>query len=129
MLLGAYPINQGNVRVRDNVNDVSLSCEMSLYLHPDENLQWFRGGQQIMNTERHNITYTDGTGVGQIREDTVGSSRISTLVISEPRLSDSGTYTCAIINTENSQDIELTVESAGRLSLWRRRVLVYNIMY
>jgi hypothetical protein len=102
----------------NNVTDVSLSCEMSLYLRPDENLQWFRGGQQIINTDRHTITYTNGTGMGQFGEDTVGSSRISTLVISEPRLSDSGTYTCAIINTEHSQDIELTVESAGRLNIY-----------
>ena len=101
----------------DNVTNVSLCCEMSLYLRPDENLQWFRGGQQIMNTDRHTITYTDGTGIGHFGEDTVGSSRISTLVISEPRLSDSGTYTCAIINTEHSQDIELTIESAGRLNI------------
>ena len=102
----------------DNVTDVSLSCEMSLYLRPDENLQWFRRGQQIMNTDRHTITYTDGTGIGHFGEDAVGSSRVSTLVISEPRLSDSGTYTCALINTEHSQDIELTVESAGRLNMY-----------
>ena len=100
----------------DNATDVSLSCEMSLHLHPDENLQWFRGEQQIMNTEKHTITYTNGTGMGQFGENRVGSSRVSTLVISKPQLSDTGTYTCAIRDTEHSQDIELIVESAGRLN-------------
>ena len=71
-----------------------------------------------MNTERHTITYTDGTGRGQFGEDDIGSSRVSTLVISGPKLSDSGTYTCAIINTEHLQDIELAVKSAGRLNHW-----------
>ena len=99
----------------DNATDVSLICEMSLYLHPDENLQWFRG-KQIINTEGHTVTYTNGTGMGQFGENTIGSSRVSTLVISDPQLSDSGTYTCAIRDTEHSQDIELTVESAGRLN-------------
>ena len=100
----------------DNETDVSLSCEMSLYLHPDENLQWFRGEEQIMNTGRHTIMYTNGTGVGQFGENNIGSSRVSTLVISEPRSSDSGTYICIIIDTEHSQHMELTVESTGRLN-------------
>ena len=107
-------MKSNDVYVSDNETDVSLSCEMSLYLRPERNLQWFRGGQQIMNTDRHTITYTDGNGMGQFGDDTIGSSRVSTLVISEPQLSDSGTYTCAIRNTEVSQDIELTVESAGQ---------------
>ena len=99
--------------MRDDETDVSLSCEMSLYLRPDRNLLWFRGGQQIMNTGRHIITYTDGDGTGQFGGNIIGSSRVSTLVITEPQLSDSGTYTCAIRNTEHSHDIELTVESAA----------------
>ena len=114
VLLEAYPTKSNDVYVSDNETDVSLSCEMSLYLRPERDLQWFRGGQQIMNTGRHMITYTDGNGMGQFGGNTIGSSRVSTLVISEPQLSDSGTYTCAIRNTEVSQDIELTVESAGQ---------------
>ena len=102
------------VVIFDNATSVSLSCEMSLYLRPDEDLQWFRGGQLISDTnERYTITYTDGTEQGQFGRDTVGNSRVSTLVISQPQLSDSATYTCVIRNTEQSQDIQLTVESTG----------------
>ena len=99
----------------DNATQVSLSCEMSLYMRPDEDLQWFRDDQLISTSGRHSISYTDGTPmVGQIGGDTVTSSRLSTLVISQPETSDSGTYTCAIRNTQHSQDIELTVESSGK---------------
>jgi len=31
----------------DNETQVELKCEMSLYLRPDDHLQWFRGGQLI----------------------------------------------------------------------------------
>ena len=100
----------------DNVTNISLSCEMSLYLHPDADLQWFRERQLITtDNERHTITYTNGSKLGQFGETKLGPSRISTLVISEPHLFDSANYTCAIRNTEHSQDIQLTVESAGTL--------------
>ena len=98
----------------DNATGVSLSCEMSLYLRPDEDLQWFRDGQSITSgSGRHSITYTDGSGEGQFGENAIGSSRISTLVISQPQTTDSGTYTCAIRNTQHSQNIGLAVESSG----------------
>ena len=98
----------------DNVTQVSLSCEMSLYLRPEEDLQWFRGGQLIAgDSGRLSLTYSAGTAQGQFGGDKVGLSRVSTLVISQPQTSDSGTYTCTIRNTSHSQDIQLTVESAG----------------
>ena len=94
-----------NVTVSTEVFNISLSCEMSLYLRPDEDLQWFHDGRLINNTadmERYTTFYFSLNREGQL-------SRVSTLVISEPQLSDSGTYTCAIRNTALSQDTELTV--------------------
>ena len=112
MNLGAY---DSDISTFDNATGVSLSCEMSLYLRPDEDLQWFRDGQSITSgSGRHSITYTDGSGEGQFGGNAIGSSRISTLVISQPQTTDSGTYTCAIRNTQHSQDIELAVESSGK---------------
>ena len=126
-------MNQSNVFVRDNVTEVAISCEMSLYLRPDEDMQWFREGQLInTNTERHTITSTNGSKLGQFRETEVGPSRISTLVISEPQLSDSANYTCAIRNTEHSQDIQLTVESAGiniRMYIYPSQQLYHTTMH
>ena len=112
MNLEAY---DSEISTFDNTTGVSLSCEMSLYLRPDEDLQWFRDGQSITSgSGRHSITYTDGSGEGQFGGDAIGSSRISTLVISQPQTTDSGTYTCAIRNNQHSQDIELAVENSGK---------------
>ena len=109
--------NEQEITTFDDEADVSLSCEMSLYLRPDEHLQWFRGEQLIMNSNRHTIIYSNGTGMGQFGGSVVGPSRVSTLIISEPELSDSGTYTCAIRDTEHSQDTGLIVFSAaGKLN-------------
>ena len=102
--------NAANITVSTHATEVSLSCEMSLYIHPDENLQWFHDGEliNITQTER-NISYSFGEGVGQFGADSTQPSRVSTLRISEPQISDTGVYTCAISNTERSKDIELTV--------------------
>ena len=112
--LDVYPSNRSEISTFDNVTQVSLSCEMSLYLRPEEDLQWFRGGQLIAgDSGRLSLTYSAGTAQGQFGGDTVGLSQVSTLVISQPQTSDSGTYRCTIRNTSHSQDIQLTVESAG----------------
>ena len=105
--------SDSDVSTFDNVSQVSMSCEMFLYLRPDEDLRWFRGGQLIAEDfERLSIQFSNGTAQGQLGGDTVVQSQVSTLVISQPQTSDSGTYTCAIRNTEHYQDIQLTVESA-----------------
>ena len=103
--------NVTNFTVLDEVPETSLSCEMSLYLHPDVDLQWFRDGELINTTEmeRHTVSFNVGIREGQSGGQVVQQSRVSTLVISEPQLSDSATYACAIRNTEHSQDIQLTV--------------------
>ena len=99
----------------DNETQVTLSCEMSLYIHPDENLRWYRAGEEIStDSGRFTIEYSNGNLLGQFGDNTIGSSRVSTLVVSQPRVSDSDTYTCAIINTQHEQDIQLIVEHVGR---------------
>ena len=112
--------DERDVTTFDNATDVSLSCEMSLYLRPDEDLQWFRGEQLITaSNDRYTVSYTNGTDdMGQFGGESPGPSRVSTLIISEPQTSDSGTYTCAIRNTEHSQDIQLTVQSAGKQGIY-----------
>ena len=95
----------------DNETDVEMQCEMFLYLHPDQNLQWFKGGERIVTgTDRYKITFQDGQLRGQSGGNNVGSSRVSTLAISKPQQSDSGTYTCSIINTNQTYAIQLTVQ-------------------
>lgn len=81
---------------------------MSIYIHPDEDLEWYFNGE-LIEGEKYTVSYSFGGGVGQFGGNLNQPSRVSTLYISQPQVSDSGTYTCAIRDTENSQDIQLTV--------------------
>ena len=61
----------------DNETQVDLKCEKSLYLRPDDHMQWFKGGQLIANgTERYAVTYGDGRSelLGQFGESRNGPS-------------------------------------------------------
>lgn len=106
-----------NLTVFINATEVKLSCEMSEYIRPDEDLQWFRGDQLISNGAKHTIMYENGSGQGQIGGTELGPSRLSTLTISEPQVIDSGSYTCAIRGTGQSRTFELIVEGGKTSSI------------
>ena len=101
-------VGNESIAVSTEIPQVSLHCEMSLYLRPDQDLQWFLHGD-IIDSDRHSVSYGIGSGLGQFGGQVTQSSRVSTLVISEPQTSDSGNYTCAIRGTGVSQDIQLSV--------------------
>ena len=106
--------NQTNRLVHNESSVAELTCEMTLYLRPDEDLQWFKDGELINGTERHTISYSYGSGQGQSGGRTTGPSRLTTLNISEPQLADSGIYTCAIRDTDQSEDIQITIVQGKR---------------
>ena len=101
-----------NLTAHISDSEVELECEMTLYIRPDEDLQWFRGSEMIVNgTNRYTISYRNGlAGAAQKGENVTIPGRVSVLTISNPQLSDSGTYNCRILGTEQSADIQLTVE-------------------
>ena len=123
--------NLSSITLYNDTAEIALSCEMSLYLRPDEDLQWFENGELINATtemENYTISYSYGSESGQFGGAGVGLSRVSTLVISQP--SDSATYTCAIRNTQLSHDINITVKT-GKLALifnYRVTVLMNQIL-
>ena len=102
-----------NVTAHISDSEVELGCEMTMYIRPDEDLQWFRGSEMIVSrTNRCTVSYHNGlAGAAQNGGNVTIPGRISVLTISSPQLSDSGTYTCRILGTEQSADIQLTVES------------------
>ncbi len=93
---------------------------MSNYIRPDDQLQWFKDGEMITSGQaRRQITFTNGTGQGQFGGISPQSSRVSVLTISNPILSDTGTYNCRVIGTTESVDIELLVNSSSLIGkLW-----------
>ena len=109
----------------DNASFVELSCDMSAYIRPDDQLQWFRDGEMITSgQDRRQITFMDGAGRGQFGGLTTQSSRVLVLTISNPILSDTGTYNCRVIGTTESVDIALIVQSSALLGeLWLHSLL------
>ena len=97
--------NMSTVNATMDDGTVALECEMRAYIRPDNTLIWERpGGQRIANgTGKHQITFSDGlpmtaaNGGGELVP-----SRVSTLVISNPEPSDTGTYTCRVVNVSNA---------------------------
>ena len=104
--------NLSNLTAHISDSEVELQCEMTLYSRPDEDLQWFRGSEMIVNgTNRYTISYHNGlAGAAQKGENVTIPGRVSVLAISNPQLSDSGTYTCRILGTEQSADVQLSLE-------------------
>ncbi len=98
--------------ILDNASFVELSCDMSNYIRPDDQLQWFRNGEMITSGQaRRQITFVNGNAYqGQFGGLLPQSSRVSMLTISNPILSDTGTYNCRVIGTTKSVDIELLVQ-------------------
>ena len=115
--------NQTNITVADNETEVKLSCEMSEYIHPDEDLKWFKGEKLLTNGSKYAITYHNGSGHGQNGRYKIGLSRMSMLVISEPQITDAGIYTCNIRGTNQSIITLLSVVGT------KGKLFHYNIFY
>lgn len=83
---------------------------MAGYAYPDSSLQWFNGSEPIdVLSPRHRVEYREGNRRVQNGGDDRVKSRISSLEILEPELADSGPYTCMIVGTAISADVNLTV--------------------
>ena len=93
--------------VNATMNDsmVALECEMRAYIRPDSSLIWEGpGGRRIASgTGKHQITFSDGSqGAAVNGTGVLVPSRVSTLVISNPKPSDTGTYTCRVVGVSNA---------------------------
>ena len=103
-----------NITVNDTESEVELSCEMTLFIREDQDLQWFRDGQMIENSGRRTVAYRDGTSSAAQRGGSTNiPGREAVLTISNPVVEDSSTYTCKIAGTNESLDVQLSVLPAG----------------
>ena len=102
---------ESSVTAYSNDSEVELQCEMTQYIRADEDLQWFNGSMMITSgTNRHTVSYHNGTaGAAQNGGSVPIPGRVSVLTISNPQQSDAGTYSCRILGTEQSADIQLNV--------------------
>ena len=101
-----------NLTAHTSDSKVELACEMTLYVRADEDLQWFRDSEMIVNgTCRYTVSYRNGLTEAALNGGNVTiPGRVLVLTISNPQLSDSGTYTCRILGTEQSANVQLSVE-------------------
>ena len=101
-----------------NDSSVEMSCEMSQFIRPDEFLIWQGpGGETIDSSNRYEITYMNGTANRAANGSSMPvSSRVSTLTISDPIPSDSGTYTCTVMGTSQAQTINLIVTGSNPIT-------------
>ena len=90
---------------------VNLKCEMSDYIHPDEDLQWIgHNGLKLNHSEKYAINFENGV---KSKAQNGGSkktfSRVSTLSIFNPTVQDSGTYSCTLKGTPKMLNFSLLV--------------------
>ena len=97
---------------------VELGCDMSGYIYPDEDLHWrAQNGVTIDSATnsgtKYRISYHNGSKMAQFGGDTTIPSRVAVLTILDVRLADSGTYICAIHNTNVMNEVRLQVQPAS----------------
>ena len=98
---------------------IELHCEMRAYIRPDSSLIWEGPGDRRITggTGKHQIMFSDGTpGTAANGSAVVVPSRVSTLTITNPKPSDTGTYTCTVMDTNKTVTMELTVNGSSSQS-------------
>ena len=96
--------------IESATNDVAMHCRMTRYLRPDSQFLWRKGSETISSGSRIAIQYSDLPGsdmTGQLGTPT--PTRLSSLIISDSQLSDSGIYTCFVSGSSAMAEVRLLV--------------------
>lgn len=94
--------------ISTTANGVTLLCNMRDYIRPDDQFQWFRDSAPALN-DRYSMLYVNGSLQAQNGLATLSPTRWTGLAISNPEVSDTGTYTCAVNGTSSFAAVELIV--------------------
>ena len=103
--------------VADNETDsIKMSCEMSQYIEPDKNLQWFRNGERLVSSDKYNISLESGNNPSLVN-GVEALSRVSVLVVSDFQgAEDGGFYHCNITNAKRSASVYVSLGEQGELT-------------
>ena len=83
---------------------------MTRYLRPDSQFLWRKGSKTVSSGSRITIQYRDLPGsdmTGQLGTPT--PTRLSSLIISNSQISDSGIYTCFVSGSSAMAELSLLV--------------------
>lgn len=112
-----------NVDIIHTFNDskfVEIACDMSGYIHPDEDLYWIAKGAPLFPSTndglKYRVSYHNGVNMAQFGGSSTVPSRVSVLTVLDVALADSGTYSCAINNTDLMNQVVLDVIVASSMS-------------
>lgn len=114
-------------------SSVELGCEMSGYLRPDEDIQWYKDDHPFsLKGVRHSFSIKEGTiGAGQNGGNETIHSRLSVLTIRRPTVADSGVYGCRVRGTTAETSMSLTVAAPQVTGEGMRLIIItknHNIM-
>ena len=100
------------VKTYNDSLEIRLGCDLAGYIREDSTILWFDPSNETIGMaggSKYEVEYTKGVHVAQIGELETMSSKVSSIVISDPELSDSGVYTCRLEGTGISDEVNLTV--------------------
>lgn len=80
-------------------NQALLICAMRDYVRPDDHFQWFRRNNKLPLGDKYSVLYADGLLQAQNGMATRSPTRVTGLFITNPDVSDAGSYTCAVNET------------------------------
>ena len=116
------PVNNVDIiRTFNDSNFVKIACDMSGYIRPDDDLYWIVKGAPLSPSTngglKYRVSYHNGVNVAQFGGSSTVPSRMSVLTVLDVVLGDSGTYSCAINNTDLMNQVVLDVMTASSMSL------------
>ena len=116
------PVDGGRpIHTFNDSQHVQLSCDMSGYIHPDEDLYWIVDGVPLDSSNsdesKYMVNYRNGQNVAQFGGNSTIPSRVAVLTVLDVALADSGMYSCAIKNTDLMSEVELEVTPASSMPL------------